>query len=206
MAGAALAGAFTVEAAVVYKAADITVNGASKAWQTATLAFSGTSNAKFKFRHYDATATNKSDAGRAGAVSGSVVKTGMDSVKRFVSGQTITGAWGTTHNLFGQLDPKGPTPNLGQFSSGSTGYIGVKYTNGGTRYGWIHVDSVDPSFESFHIDEYAYEPTGATIQAGHGGGGGVPEPSTITLALLASGAAGLVRARRKKLLREKKQG
>ena len=67
------------------------------------------------------------------------------------------------------------------------------------------MDQVDNGLESYHISGYAYETTqGATIKAGEVEP--VPEPSTITLALLASGAAGLMRARRKKLLREKKEG
>ena len=216
VAGAALAGtfngAFNAEAAVVYKSVDITLNG--NATSVYDLSFSGTANATFRFRHIDNLAADKGSAGGIGAAAIVQESAGNNVVVRFTYGQqiqtTAANSWdnGVLRRLFSGTTADTGTPGDGNFWNGHTGYIGVRYDPGhGVHYGWIHVDSVDNDLEEFHISGYGYQNTqGAAINAGEGEPQPVPEPSTITLALLASGAAGLMRARRKKLLREKKQG
>lgn len=214
VAGAALAGAFTAEAAVVYKTVNITMDGGGTGGtgvHSTFVTFSGTSNARFFFRHNDAVG---GDAGFFGAVkSAAVVQTGgNNSVINSSDDQTIQtragNKWSTSgidRRLFLATPAKTGTPTSGNFWDTNTGYIGVRYANAsGTHYGWIHVDSVDNGLESYHISGYAYNDTAdATTKAGEMP---VPEPSTVALALLASGAAGLMSARRKKLLREKREG
>ena len=77
------------------------------------------------------------------------------------------------------------------------GYLGIKLGDSGTNYGWVYLDSWTNT--SFRIASYAYNTAGGSINAGETGA--VPEPSTIALALLASGAAGVMASRRKKLLK-----
>ena len=208
VAGAALAGAFAAQAAVVYHSADITLNAATGAASQKALTFYGTSSATFGLVHRDNWAGN--DRATVNAVNNGVIFTSGDEAIRFTKGQTIQG---TAADIWGRVfsDASGVTgkPAMGQFWYGNTGYIGVRYKPGGglSHYGWIHVDQVDNALESYHISGYAYQSTPlASIEAGEGEPESVPEPSTVALALLASGAAGLMRARRKKLLRGKKQG
>ena len=80
------------------------------------------------------------------------------------------------------------------------GYLGVRLQDGGLNYGWVEITNVDTA--SITIQSYAYNTAGGNIKAGQTGPP-VPEPSTIALALLASGAAGVMASRRKKLLKGK---
>lgn len=72
-------------------------------------------------------------------------------------------------------------------------------------YAWAHIDSIADSGTSYHVDGYAYRDDGQPIKAGQTVQP-VPEPSTIALALLASGAAGVMASRRKKMLKGRGQG
>ena len=80
----------------------------------------------------------------------------------------------------------------GQWTSGGTGYIGFKFVaaNGQTDYGWMRI-SIDPTLflnqqNSAVVIDWAYNNTGAPIMAGQ-----IPEPSSLALAFLGSGAVGL---------------
>ena len=212
VAGVALAGAFNTEAAIVYKTVDKTLNGNPQSFYYLT--FSGTTNAKFRFRHDDGGVEFAQMKGSGTAAIVRETAGPANEVVRFLAGEkiqtTAANTWdaGNSRPLFSATSADTNTPAFGNFWDGHTGYIGVRYSNAGTHYGWIHVDAVDSSFESYHISGYGYNDTAdASINAGEGEPAPVvPEPSTVALALLASGAAGLMRARRKKLLRGKRQG
>jgi len=93
----------------------------------------------------------------------------------------------------------------GNFSAGSTGYIGFKLASGANfNYGWIGVTlpSTDTSGQSLLINGWAYENTVNTAIAA--GDVGTPGPSSVPdapsaavtgLAALSLGAAGLARRR-----------
>jgi hypothetical protein len=116
---------------------------------------------------------------------------------------------GPSSTLIGQPAQFGFMNNatVGDWVGTGTGYMGVQFTEAGVNagnpvYGWVQISkstagepSGDPTGITF-ID-WAYDNTGAAITAGNTG---VPEPSS--LALLATGAIGLlVRRGRAKLRR-----
>ncbi|MHC4985487.1 MAG: PEP-CTERM sorting domain-containing protein [Planctomycetota bacterium] len=81
--------------------------------------------------------------------------------------------------------------NVGPWSGGGTGYLGMYIDSGADRhYGWAHI-SVGGARNEITLHSFAFEMTPNTgIHVGD-----IPEP--MTLSLLAAGAAGLV-ARRKR--------
>ena len=77
--------------------------------------------------------------------------------------------------------------------TGNPQYLGVRFKLNGTgedRYGYIGIDINNSADLTGWISEFAYETTGGPIEAG-----AIPEPSS-GLALLAAGAAGLLRRKR----------
>jgi hypothetical protein len=92
----------------------------------------------------------------------------------------------------------------GQFTP-ETGYFGVRFDPAGGpnyKYGWVHVDNVDnvdPKYESYHVNGWAYENVaGVPILAGQTSGGAPPVPEASTLVLFAAGAAGILAWRRRR--------
>jgi hypothetical protein len=76
---------------------------------------------------------------------------------------------------------------------GNPQYLGVRFKvndAGDDRYGWVGVDFTNADDLTGVVTGYAYDDTGAPIEAG-----AVPEPAS-GLALLALGAAGLLRRKR----------
>lgn len=71
----------------------------------------------------------------------------------------------------------------------TNGYLGLRFFMGGiTNYGWASV-TVSTDMKQYTIHQFAYENSGADIQAGV-----IPEPNSLSL--LALGAAGLFAFRR----------
>ena len=93
----------------------------------------------------------------------------------------------------------------GNFSAGSTGYIGFKLASGANfNYGWIGVTlpSTDTSGQSLLINGWAYENTvntaiaaGAVVTPGPSSVPDAPSAAVTGLAALSLGAAGLARRR-----------
>ena len=198
-AGAALASAVSTEAAIQYTPANITMNVGHN--QT-NITMGGGGGWRFWW------AGGGTNTGLIQTIGGVHATTGAaNELKNFSAGQTIStgaGNWtGANGYLFNDPDNTAPAAaGKGLFWNGNTGYVGVRFNPGaGNRYGWIQVDSIAPDFSQYHISGYAYEDSGGTIKAGEMP---VPEPSTIALALLASGAAGVMASRRKKILKGRK--
>lgn len=88
-----------------------------------------------------------------------------------------------------------------QFTLGQSGILGFTFNPDGTQlYGWADVTfSVGGTYGLATVNEWAYDSTGSSILAGQTVVAAVPEPATAAtgLALLALGAAGLRRKRRK---------
>ena len=197
VAGASLAGAESVEAAIQWTPVNWTMQSSDR-----PIDLDGGGNdvklehTVFAWGRY----ARVSEVVGVGATTDSVATDGAGRAFRFANGDTIDGGdtW-DIHNGSLFMYYTGGTPTRGNFRDGQVGYVGVRFNSGaGMKYGWIHIDSVANDFTSYHVSGYAYQDDGSSIKAGEGV---VPEPSTIALALLASGAAGVMVSRRKKILK-----
>ena len=198
-AGAGLLGALNVDAAIVHNdngGAGWTLSAGNT---SETINFNGdaTSDARLTWGTGMA-GTFATVEGRNG---GQEVEAGGNDARRFTAGQSISNGAGTWSNAGAIFQYNGGFID-GLFNNANTGYLGLRFNDGGTKYAWIHIDSIAANASQYHVAGYAYQTSGAPIQAGDTGQ--VPEPSTIALALLASGAAGVMRSRRKKILKGRK--
>lgn len=86
-------------------------------------------------------------------------------------------------------------PGVGQWKLNSPNYLGYRFIGGDSQqyYGWLRID-VGPNAETRTIMEVGYSTvTGQSVQVG-----AVPEPSTVIMGLLASGATGVIAWRRRR--------
>jgi hypothetical protein len=98
----------------------------------------------------------------------------------------------------------------GNFEAGKPGFVGLSFATGlgNTDYGWIELEFRDKGGIPHTLEALAFGidtnpgQTPGTLLAGEVNNGFIPEPSTLSLAFLASGAAGVtaLRRRRKQLL------
>lgn len=95
----------------------------------------------------------------------------------------------------------------GNFLAGMPGFIGLSFSAGGgnTDYGWIELKFTNNGGGvPYYLDALAFGintntgQTPGTLLAGEIDGGFIPEPGTLSLALLASGAAGVMALRRRR--------
>lgn len=98
-------------------------------------------------------------------------------------------------SFFGSMAYGGANPNA-QFNNTTGGILGLSFpANGNTYFGWVRVN-VNQAAGTFTVVDFAYETTPSTAILA-GATGTIPEP-TVTLGLLAGGAAGLGIYRRRK--------
>src|SRR5215471_4551157 len=121
---------------------------------------------------------------------------------KLASGAVISAGQVFANKTFPLLRRKNLASYTGQFLNSSTGFVGIKFLQGGnTHFGWIRLhSSIGPSNAvTLKAIDWAYnDVAGAGIAAGEGI---APEPSTISMALLAAGSAGVLawRKRRKQI-------
>jgi hypothetical protein len=110
----------------------------------------------------------------------------------------------------------GPTENIqafftgnryGNFAAGQPGFIGLSFStvHGNTDYGWMELEfRNNPAGIPFYLEALAFGidtnpgQTPGTLLAGEINNGFIPEPGTLSLAILASGAAGVMALRRRR--------
>ena len=92
-------------------------------------------------------------------------------------------------------------PTAKGFSDGVPGYFGFQFTDAGGSnlyYGWAEI-TIDAKNTAYTINEWAYNSTaGGSINVGETGVSAVPEPSSLSLALIGLGAGGVLAWRRRK--------
>lgn len=95
---------------------------------------------------------------------------------------------------------------FGNFTAGKQGFIGLSFPDGhgNTDYGWMLLEFNDVAGKPFSLEALAFGidtnpgQTPGTLAAGQINGGFIPEPGTLSLALLAAGAAGVMALRRRR--------
>lgn len=130
---------------------------------------------------------------------------GVSSLIKFAPGQTVLPTSGgfSRYGLARAIERNSAlgTVSFGNFASGKTGFAGFVLQNGSSNldFGWLRIKVSDPNSVGYMTEiqalDWAYNDAAFTpIVAGEG----APEPGTAALALLASGAAGLLAWRRRR--------
>jgi hypothetical protein len=213
-AGAVLAGGAAAHAGVHYTTGDLTV-GAGNPSQEIDL--NGDSTGDLLLTHSSfSNSMSSQQTGDAAGQNGANVLASTSWARNLSAGGLIGPAagptWAANADLFRHVRTSGWTSTTsgsltntttsytsGNFLPASPGYLGLRFDpNGGSDwlYAWVHIDDVAEDFSTFHVDGWAYEDSGGAIQAGDEGTASVPEPSA--LALLATGAAGVLATRRRR--------
>ena len=195
-AGAGLLGALNANAAIVHQSVNWTLSAGNMATD---INFNG--DATVDARLYWYTSKGATHARARGVFGGEAVHTAGNDMVRFTTGQSISNGAGTWATWARGIFKYSGGFVGGNFSNLNVGYLGMRFNDGGTKYAWVHIDSIAADGSQYHVAGYAYQTDGSAIEAGEMP---VPEPSTIALALLASGAAGVMASRRKKMLKGRK--
>jgi hypothetical protein len=96
---------------------------------------------------------------------------------------------------------------LGNFTAGKPGFIGLSFStvHGNTDYGWMELEFRNNTLGvPFYLQAFAFGidtnpgQTPGTLLAGEINNGFIPEPGTLSLTFLASGAAGVMALRRRR--------
>ena len=200
-AGLGFVGALNVDAAIHYTPTNITMSAGHTAQ---SLDFDGGgSDLSLRWIDLFGDVLARVQGGTASAdVARDGTWAGRGNLKNFGYGATISAGKATSWPNQGFFTHAAASTWRGNLSNGSTGYVGIRFNSGGTKYGWIHIDSIAADLSSYHVAAYGYQDDGTASYAGEPEP--VPEPSTIALALLASGAAGVMASRRKKILKGRK--
>ena len=232
-AGAALACAANADAAVYYSSANVTLNSGnpqvdidlnsdgtkdvrfiwqSTNWTTTTTWTNMTTTPSGAPTTTTVTSTNTlfTRTGLVAGLNGAEVgvSAGTGYASNFRAGDPIDlpspDTWGAGNKvLFRYIS------TIGAFSpawatASNRGYIGLRFDPGtGERYAWAYVCDVAANGTSYRVVDYAYGEIDTAITAGDGRPDTVPEPSSIALGLLACGAAGLTRSRRRGILKSR---
>lgn len=131
---------------------------------------------------------------------------GHSSAKNFAAGAVITSAAGVQKNT-GLISKKFfSTAGFGNFTSGKTGFAGLEIiataNHPSTNFGWIRLlftESKGVTTKLTAVDWAVQSSNGVTIHAGEGvQGPSTPEPGTMALGLLASGAIGILEWKRRR--------
>jgi len=183
--GAAMAATTQADAGIVYEAFSPVKTVSAGNQQTITVTFKST-NQKFRM----AAAGGFLSLGQT-AVAQKFITAGGGLAKNLAYGDAITGnSW--RYASF----RKSSGAAAGNFGSSQSGFVGF-YNSIMQAKGWIQVKV--NSATSFSVLAYAYATNGDTITAGQTTPtAAVPEPGTMAMGLLASGAAGLVALRKAK--------
>jgi len=119
---------------------------------------------------------------------------------------TVPGAgagWGRGHiDLASQTTSAGLLNEHG-WAANATGLAGFRFstTNGALDYGWVRLSytlGTNGFANSITATDWGYDPNGDPVTAGEGASSATPEPSTMALAILAAGAAGVAALRRRR--------
>jgi hypothetical protein len=153
-----------------------------------------TTNGNYNLRYLGAYGPNHAANG--------ALTNGSQMALRLSAGQLI-GAAGPFENLaalayqFRTLASAPLGPIYGQWNTTGTSFLGFRFVdaNGQTDFGWIRISFNAGNFtgngSAATIVDWGWDNSGAAIMAG-----AVPEPSSLGLAFLAGGAAGLMAWRR----------
>lgn len=200
--GTAFAMATTASAAIIYTEANLDASYGSE-----NIDMDNFGNDEFRIAHTASGAgTNfNAFAGIYDLLAGAswINQSGPDGAARLSYGENISyyapGTdqwWGTDNNTLFIF-----SNGMGYGAFPGPGYIGVRFEiDISTHYGWIHIET-DGAGDWLNISGWAYNDVdGASIKAGQQV---IPIPSS--LALLATGAAGLATLRRRNLKKEQSE-
>jgi hypothetical protein len=128
-------------------------------------------------------------------------------LKPLASGAVISGLAGNFGN-YGSLHKRythgtgtsAPTYNNGIWPNGGVDFAGIKLANG--DFGWLKLSwsGANDFPDTINLYGWAVQTDGTAIRAGDTGVSATPEPGTFGLALLATGAAGVLALRRRRQL------
>jgi len=134
--------------------------------------------------------------------------TGASSARDFAFKSNIAGAHAAPQaEIVKALFTASAPPVHGQFQSGEPGFAGLSISTAGhvnKEYGWIELVFTEQAGVPHDLQALAFgidTNLNQTIEAGQIDGGFIPEPGTMSLAILAAGALGVEALRRRRKAR-----